>query len=271
MVDVSAVLERVRALGAIGRTADGGVSRLAYSPEDREARALLVRWMDELGLRVREDAAGNIFGRRGSADRPALLIGSHIDSVPNGGVWDGCLGVCTALETAAALPPLPVPLEVVSWQMEESSRFGQATFGSRVFSGRIDPLAAAAWRDRDGLGLVTNLGEGAGDDGHADRSHQPARLELVAHCPDRLRGWPDEDDPGIPAGLAEIRILGEEAVARMNGVGAGAAGRNGLFRCDTAVVLGHRGPIDHVPPGFHVFRPAILMFQIIGVLPQIQT
>jgi N-carbamoyl-L-amino-acid hydrolase len=155
-IDVDAVSQRVRELAAVGATAAGGVSRVAFSAADAQARALLMRWCGESGLAVRCDAAGNIFARWGG-DGPALLLGSHIDSVPDGGPYDGCLGVAAALECVGALraqvPAPPCPIEVVAWQMEESSRFGQATFGSRAFAGRLRPEEADRWRDRSGQGL----------------------------------------------------------------------------------------------------------------------
>jgi N-carbamoyl-L-amino-acid hydrolase len=156
-IDPTAVLGRIQALAAIGRTPAGGVSRVAFSPADGEARRMLVGWCEELGLAVRCDAAGSLFGRWGP-DGPALMLGSHIDSVPDGGPYDGCLGVAAALESVRALRASgfqpAVAVEVVSWQMEESSRFGQATFGSRVFAARLRPEDAARWRDSDGRTLA---------------------------------------------------------------------------------------------------------------------
>ena len=158
---MEAVRRRLQALAAIGAGPSGGVNRVAFSPADREARALLVRWLQESGLEVREDAVGNLFGRWSApagVGGPTLLLGSHIDSVPDGGPYDGCMGVAAALESVRALrgsgvrPPLAV--EVVAWQMEESSRFGQATFGSRAFAGRLRAEVAGAWRDREGRGLA---------------------------------------------------------------------------------------------------------------------
>ena len=155
-IDVEAVGERIRALAAIGATPAGGVSRVAFSAADAEARALLEVWYAEAGLVVRCDAAGNLFGRWGDGG-PALLLGSHIDSVPDGGPYDGCLGVAAALECVRALRSggvaPPCPIEVVAWQMEESSRFGQATFGSRAFAGRLRAEDVDRWRDRSGKGL----------------------------------------------------------------------------------------------------------------------
>jgi hydantoinase/carbamoylase family amidase len=165
-IDTRAVLDRVQALGAIGRTGPG-VTRLAFSAEDREARRMLVGWMEDLGLDVRIDAAGNIFGTWGDGSAPPLLIGSHIDTVPEAGIYDGCLGVAAALEAVAALRRHSVrpsrPVQVVSFQMEESSRFGQATFGSKVFAGRLAATEAAGWRDSSGRTLAECLAENGSD------------------------------------------------------------------------------------------------------------
>lgn len=183
MIDSAAVLARIRALAEIGATAAGGVSRVAFSEADGRARDLLRGWLRDLALAVREDAAGNLFGRWGDPRSPALLLGSHIDSVPDGGPYDGCLGVAAALETVAALrrdgAPPRAPLEVVAWQMEESSRFGQATFGSRAFAGRIPPEVAARWRDGDGRSLADlGVDVAALGDAHARPGQVAAYLEL---------------------------------------------------------------------------------------------
>ena len=88
-------------LAAIGQMDNGGICRLAFSPEDVQGRELVRRWMIEAGMTVRLDTAGNIIGRLpGRLELPALATGSHIDTVPCGGKFDGCLGVLAGLEVA---------------------------------------------------------------------------------------------------------------------------------------------------------------------------
>ncbi len=160
LVDPARVRDRLRAFARIGYRADGGMYRLAFSRDDLRARQLLVHLMENLGLAVRVDAIGNVFGRLPDADQPALpplLIGSHLDTVPGGGRFDGSAGVVAALEVAAALRAagcrLARPLEIVSFACEESSRFGRATIGSGVVAGVWDPGEIVDLRDASGTRL----------------------------------------------------------------------------------------------------------------------
>jgi len=111
--------ESLMTMAAIGRTPAGGVHRLALSDEDRGARDLLVRWLREAGCVIRVDDLGNIYGRRAGADPAAapVLCGSHLDTVPTGGRFDGALGVLGALEVVRAMNDAGVatsrPVEVV--------------------------------------------------------------------------------------------------------------------------------------------------------------
>jgi len=136
-------------LSIYGRPAGGtfadGVSRVAYSDADVAGRAYVRKLMDAAGLKTRIDTAGNIYGRRaGSQDSlPPVLFGSHIDSVPNGGNFDGDLGSLAAIEVAQSLQEAGVttkrPLEVVIWQNEEGYAFNNGLAGSRAAAGHLDP------------------------------------------------------------------------------------------------------------------------------------
>jgi N-carbamoyl-L-amino-acid hydrolase len=220
-INVKAVLDRIEALGNIGRT-DSGITRLAFSSSDREARTLLIRWMNDLHLSVNVDSAGNIFGTWGDLRTPPILIGSHIDSVPNGGMYDGCLGVTAALEVVAAckregLHP-HIPLQVVSFQMEESSRFGQATFGSKVFAGRLTAAETTEWRDHSGQTLEQCFVENGLDLAQLDtaHSHQAPQVYLELHIEQgtilREAGCAVGVVTGIAAPLRiHLTVLGEAA------------------------------------------------------------
>ncbi|HEY3249234.1 MAG TPA: Zn-dependent hydrolase [bacterium] len=220
-IDVQAVLERIEALGAIGRT-DGGITRLAFSPPDREARALLIRWMHDLDLSVHVDAAGNIFGTWGDLATPPILIGSHIDSVPDAGKYDGCLGVAAALEVVAAcksegLDPR-IPVQVVSFQMEESSRFGQGMFGSRVFVGRLRAADTSGWHDQSGHTLRECLAESGLDPAQLDaaRCRQVPRAYVELHIEQGTLLRDAGAAVGIVTGIAaplriRVTVIGEAA------------------------------------------------------------
>src|SRR5207247_7903566 len=120
--------------------------------EDRAARAWLAERMAEAGLAVRVDAAANVIGRRpGRTDEPPLVLGSHLDTVQEGGRFDGIAGVLAGLEVARCLLAggrrLARPLEVVDFTCEEPSDFGLSTIGSRAMSGKLDAATAARLRD----------------------------------------------------------------------------------------------------------------------------
>jgi allantoate deiminase len=133
---VASTLER---LGRIGRTADGGVTRVAWSPELFEAYAAVGDELRALGLDVEIDAAGNLLARWQSGSGAAMLVGSHLDTVPSGGRFDGALGVVAALHAVRHLKEEGFepsrPIWVVAFMDEEGTRFDAALFGSRAFVG----------------------------------------------------------------------------------------------------------------------------------------
>jgi N-carbamoyl-L-amino-acid hydrolase len=145
-------------LARIGATSDGGVSRPALSRDDGRGRKWLIAKLKSAGLKPRVDGAGNIFGRLDLPGKsgPAVLAGSHIDSVPNGGRFDGALGVLTAFEAIRTIKesqaPIRHPLEVVAFTDEEG-RFG-GFFGSKAFTGTLTKKEIEASRDPKGIRLV---------------------------------------------------------------------------------------------------------------------
>ena len=103
-IDRARLEQSIDELGRIGATPRGGLTRLALTDDDKRGRDLMVRWMREAGLRVTVDQMGNIFGERaGREPLPPVIMGSHVDSVPTGGKYDGQLGVLCGLETIRAL------------------------------------------------------------------------------------------------------------------------------------------------------------------------
>jgi beta-ureidopropionase / N-carbamoyl-L-amino-acid hydrolase len=146
------------ALSRFGANPEGGVSRLGFSKEDQAARAWLMEEMRKAGLEVRVDAAANIYGRRPGqeASAPALLFGSHIDSVPKGGNFDGDVGSLGALEVMLTLRDEGAvtrhPLEMVVWSNEEGVHYGKGLFGSRAATRGPDP-GELEQKDEEGVAL----------------------------------------------------------------------------------------------------------------------
>jgi N-carbamoyl-L-amino-acid hydrolase len=149
-------------LGAIGATPRGGLTRLALTDEDRRGRDWMVARMREAGLRVTVDRMGNIFGERaGAAALPPVMMGSHVDSVPTGGKYDGQLGLLCALEAIRSLNDHRVatrhPVTLVIFTNEEGARFQPAMIASGVMAGKIALEDAYNARDKDGMRLVDEL------------------------------------------------------------------------------------------------------------------
>jgi beta-ureidopropionase / N-carbamoyl-L-amino-acid hydrolase len=150
-IDAARLRARLERLSLFGRpdggTFESGVSRVAYSDADLAARAWLMDEIKAAGLTPRIDPAGNVFARwpgsasSGTGSRPAILFGSHIDSVPSGGNFDGDLGTLAALEVIQASQAAGVtprhPLEMVLWAHEESTAFGRGTAASRIVAGDL--------------------------------------------------------------------------------------------------------------------------------------
>ena len=145
MTSLAADLEELAQIGA----EDGGVSRFAWTAELAQANQWLVERLRELGLTTGIDAAGNVVGRWDEGEGTAVLVGSHLDTVPRGGRYDGSLGVLAALEVVRGLKreglPLRRPLWVMSFNDEEGGRFQTGMLGSRAFVGDLDP---EDWRRR---------------------------------------------------------------------------------------------------------------------------
>lgn len=151
--------DSLMSLAQIGATAKGGVCRLALTELDRIARDKFVSWAGEAGCKVRVDAIGNIFARREGCDpdRRAVATGSHIDTQPTGGKFDGNFGVLAGLEVLLTLQERGIqtraPIEVCVWTNEEGSRFVPVMMGSGVFAGAFSLEHALNARDREGTSV----------------------------------------------------------------------------------------------------------------------
>ena len=155
-IDGDRMWDSLSRMGEIGATPAGGVNRQTLTDGDRAARDLFIAWCREAGCSIRIDGSGNIFARRPGRrrDAPAVAAGSHLDSQPAAGRFDGALGVLAALEVVRTLNDHGVvtelPVEVVSWTNEEGCRFAPSMMGSGVFTGRFDAARMDATADTGG-------------------------------------------------------------------------------------------------------------------------
>lgn len=170
LIDGERLWRRLMDLARFGATEAGGVCRLALSREEIEARSCLVGWGRSFGLQPATDAAANLFLRLDGSEPglPPVLVGSHIDSQPTGGRFDGAYGVIAALEAVQAIAQAPRrprrSIEVVAWMNEEGSRFAPGMMGSAVFANkrRLDEILPVA--DQDGRTVEAALGTVLGSD-----------------------------------------------------------------------------------------------------------
>jgi N-carbamoyl-L-amino-acid hydrolase len=185
-VDAAVLRRRIEELSVFGRPAGGafadGVSRVAYSDADLAGRRYVMNLMAAAGLPPRVDAAGNIFGRRAGsvASAPPILLGSHIDSVPSGGNFDGDLGSLAALGVVEACERAGIrtrhPLEIVVWSAEEGVAFGRGLAGSRIVAGDIAPAdLEQVWNGMTRADAIGRLG------GAPDRIMEAVRAKGSIH------------------------------------------------------------------------------------------
>lgn len=186
-----------------GVTDDGGLHRLALTEADREIRDWFVDQLRAADLSVRIDEFGNIFGRREGSDpdAPPVLLGSHLDSQPNGGIYDGALGVVAALEFVRTLNDEGIettrPVEVVNWTNEEGSRFQPAMQGSGVWAGVHDIKVERAKTDDDGSMLL----EALDDIGYHGTAPAEPNTEYDAYLELHVEQGPKLADAGTDVGV----------------------------------------------------------------------
>lgn len=195
------LLDHVNSFGFNPET--GGYNRTGYSQADMDARAWFEDRMRGDGLAVRRDGAANLFGRFGPPDGPCVMIGSHLDTVPEGGAFDGALGACAALEAVCAIRDAgiepTVAIEVVA-TAEEEGRFG-GMFGSQAIAGAVTPQWIDQARDADGIRLVDAMaahGLDAHDATKAAHGSGDVRAFLELH----VEQGPVLESAGIPLGIA---------------------------------------------------------------------
>lgn len=155
-IDGKRLWDSLMEMARIGATPKGGVKRLTLTDLDRQSRELFASWCRTAGCGIKVDRMGTMFARRAGADDslPPVLIGSHLDTQPTGGKFDGALGVMAALEVVRSLNDLDIktrhPVEICMWTNEEGSRFAPAMIASGVFAGVFTEAEALATRDPEG-------------------------------------------------------------------------------------------------------------------------
>jgi N-carbamoyl-L-amino-acid hydrolase len=214
---------RLQAMAVHGATPAGGCNRQALTDEDREGRDLFVQWCSDAGCEVRVDEIGNIFARRAGTDvgQAPVITGSHLDTQPSGGKFDGIFGVLAGLEVIEALNDAGVttrhPLEAVVWTNEEGCRFDTAMMGSAVWTGAMALEDAFALADRQGRTVEEEL-QRIGYLGKLPASHGKVHAAFELHIEQGPVLEDEDKEIGVVTGVQHmsrhrIVIEGEEAHA----------------------------------------------------------
>jgi N-carbamoyl-L-amino-acid hydrolase len=194
----------LKELGRIGETPQG-MQRLAFSPADIAGREYTITLMHQAGLETRIDPAGNIIGRKGGSEAglPAIALGSHIDTVPNGGKYDGALGVMGAIEVVHTLSEsnllLRHPVEVLVFTNEEGTRFHRWLFGSRAMAGLLEPEDLTGV-DEEGVAIGERLSAIGGDLSRIDQAKRRPD-ELAAYLELHIEQGPQLHQSRTPIGV----------------------------------------------------------------------
>ncbi|HEY3066704.1 MAG TPA: Zn-dependent hydrolase [Methylomirabilota bacterium] len=223
MVSLPRLKSRLEKLATFGGLPGGGVTRPCWSPPHEAARAWLLAELRAAGLETWVDGAGNVFGALGatgiSTRAPVVLTGSHIDTVPEGGMLDGALGVMAGLECLETIrergAPHRLPVAVAAWSDEEG-RYG-SLFGSRAFCGRLDEAGLPTLTAVDGIRLVDAM-RGAGfDPARVPEARAPAGA-VAAYVELHIEQGPRLEEANIPIGVVDsivgirrtrVRFLGQ--------------------------------------------------------------
>ncbi len=206
-VDGARLNARLEALSKFGRNAQGGVTRVAYTEEDRQARAWVLDRMRQAGLDVRVDAAGNLVGRRAGRDpsAPPLVMGSHIDSVPEGGRYDGCVGSMAAIEVVETLRDRGIetrhPVEVDIFQNEEGGLVGSRALSGELTEADLEVRNASGRTRREGIAFI-----GGDPSGLASVRRRPGEIAAYLELHIEQGGILDEQglDIGVVQGIVGI-------------------------------------------------------------------
>jgi N-carbamoyl-L-amino-acid hydrolase len=244
-VDPGRLWQRHMAMAEIGAIAGNGVNRQALSAEDIRARALLLTWAAARGYRPAVDAVANLFVRREGRDPAALpvLAGSHMDSQPAGGRFDGIFGVLAALAALEALDDAGIatehPVELVAWTNEEGGRFAPGAMGSAVFAGQLELEDCLDLTDAAGVRLGAALAETLA--ATPDLPRRPFAFPIAAYVEPHIEQGPQLEAAARPIGVVsgiqgacwyQVDVAGEPGHAGT----APLAGRKDAVRAAVAMI-----------------------------------
>lgn len=221
-INAERLWRRLMQMAQIGATAAGGCNRQALTDEDAAGRALFMTWCKDAGCDIRLDAIGNIFARRPGRDASAapVMTGSHLDTQPTGGKFDGIYGVLAGLEVVETLNDHGIetdhPVEVVVWTNEEGSRFDTAMMGSAVWSGAMPLAKAYQLKDLQGTSVESEL-QRIGQLG-PDLPRQPVHAAFELHIEQGPILETENLEVGVVTGVQHmcryrIKICGQETHA----------------------------------------------------------
>jgi N-carbamoyl-L-amino-acid hydrolase len=222
-VDRDRLWSRLMAMAEVGPAAHGGSNRQAISDEDAAGRALLLDWATAAGCIAETDEIGNLFIRRPGRDNslPPVMVGSHLDTQPTGGRFDGVYGVLGGFEVIESLNDMSLeteaPIELVVWTNEEGSRFQYSMMGSAVWAGHLELKSALDLVDTDGLSVAEELNR-LGWSGARPATPRPFTAAFELHIEQGPILEAEETDIGVVTGVQgfrwyTIRITGDEAHA----------------------------------------------------------
>ncbi|KVM03940.1 Zn-dependent hydrolase [Burkholderia ubonensis] len=222
-INANRLWQSLMEIAKVGATAKGGVRRLALTEADAAGRALFETWCRDAGLALSVDRVGNLFARRAGTrpDAAPVASGSHLDTQPEGGRFDGVYGVLAALEVARTLNDAGIdterPIEIVVWTNEEGARFTPAMLGSAAFTGVMPLDAALAARDAAGASIADALRE----TGYAGERAVPGAV-FDAYFEAHIEQGPVLEESGVPIGVVtggqairwlDVRVTGQAAHA----------------------------------------------------------
>ena len=253
-------------MAKIGATEKGGSKRLALTDLDRDGRDLFVRWCKEAGCSVTVDRIGNIFARRPGRrdDLPPVVTGSHLDTQPTGGKFDGVYGVLAGLEVIRTLNDLnyqtDAPIEVTVWTNEEGSRFAPAMGGSGVFAGVFTEAHGLAIADADGKTIGEEL-KRIGYAGDQKIGGRPFKAFFEAHIEQGPVLEAERKTIGVVQGIQGIRWFDVTVTGREN-----HAGTTPMNRRNDAL-LGAARIIDAINAVALAFPPGVSTVGVVRVGP----
>ncbi|MEK4305646.1 Zn-dependent hydrolase [Oceanobacillus sp. FSL K6-0251] len=230
--------KHIKALSRYTATPNEGTTRLTYSEEDLQARIYIKEQMEAYGLEVREDGLGNIFGKLEGEkkDAPSVIVGSHFDSVPHGGDYDGPAGVIAGLEIAALFQDNQVkpvyPLEIIAMIEEEGSRFGGGLMGSRGIAGYLSKDDVQETKDKDGISVPEAMKK-IGLDPSLEVKRDPETIKAFLEM--HIEQGPILEEEQISVGVVESIVGLTQLEVTIDGK-AGHAGTTPMDRRSDALV-----------------------------------